>query len=145
MIRANSLPAIGLQAPPRTATIGASLAAGYRVRGVNRVRSYLALIPCVLRKGAAMVTAFVLIKTAGRKPSEVAQQVMDIAGVAEVYSISGEWDVLAILRLAAYEQIAEVVPEQIAVVAGVAATTTILAFRAYNKQELEAAFDIGLS
>lgn len=92
-----------------------------------------------------MVTAFVLIKTAGRKPSEVAQQVMDIAGVAEVYSISGEWDVLAILRLAAYEQIAEVVPEQIAVVQGVASTTTILAFRAYTKQELEAAFDIGLS
>lgn len=92
-----------------------------------------------------MITAFVQIKTAGRKPSEVAQQVMNIAGVAEVYSISGEWDVLAVLRLATYEQIAEVVPEQIAVVPGVAATTTILAFRAYNKQELDAAFDIGLS
>ncbi len=92
-----------------------------------------------------MVTAFVHIKTVGRKPAVVAQQIMDIQGVAEVYSISGEFDVLAVLRLADYEQIAEVVPEQIAVVPGVASTTTILAFRAYTKQELDTAFDIGLS
>ncbi|MBA3947806.1 MAG: Lrp/AsnC ligand binding domain-containing protein [Herpetosiphonaceae bacterium] len=92
-----------------------------------------------------MVTAFVQIKTAGRKPSAVAQQVISIDGVAEVYSISGDWDVLAVLRLATYEQIAEVVPEKIAVVPGVASTTTILAFRAYTAGELAAAFDIGLS
>lgn len=92
-----------------------------------------------------MVTAFVQIRIAGRKPSEVAQELTNIAGVAEVYSVSGDFDVLAVLHLASYEQIAEVVPEQIAVVPGIAATVTVLAFRAYTRQELDAAFDIGLS
>ncbi|GAC1356373.1 MAG: Lrp/AsnC ligand binding domain-containing protein [Herpetosiphon sp.] len=92
-----------------------------------------------------MVTAFVQIKVEGRKPSEVAQEISRIHGVAEAYSISGEYDILVILKLPEYEQMAEIVPEQIATVVGVASTTTILAFRAYTRQELETAYDIGLS
>lgn len=92
-----------------------------------------------------MVTAFVLIKSEGRRTSEVARQVAEIEGVAEVYSVTGDHDLLAILRLAEYEQLAEVVPDRIATTDGVLHTTTIMAFRSYSKGDLDVAWDIGLS
>ena len=90
------------------------------------------------------VTAFVMIKTEGRRASEVAQRVAEIEGVAEVYSVTGDYDLIAILHLPEYERIAEVVPDQISIVDGVCETETILAFRAYTRRELDSAFDIGL-
>ncbi len=91
------------------------------------------------------VTAFVMIKTEGRRTSEVAQHIADIEHVAEVYSVTGEYDLIVILHLPAYEQLAEVVPDQIALVEGVIETETVLAFRAYTRRELDTAYDIGLS
>jgi DNA-binding Lrp family transcriptional regulator len=92
-----------------------------------------------------MVTAFVMIKTEGRRASEVAQRVAEIEHVAEVYSVTGPYDLIVILRLPTYEQLAEVVPDQIAMTDGVTETETTLAFRAYTRRELDSAFDIGLS
>ncbi len=91
------------------------------------------------------VTAFVMIKTEGRRASDVAQRVAEIEHVAEVYSVTGVHDIIAILHLPAYEQLAEVVPDQIAMIDGVTETETTLAFRAFTKRELDTAFDIGLS
>ncbi len=62
----------------------------------------------------------------------------------EVYSVSGEWDLVAIVRVADYEQIADVVTHQIAGVPGVDRTMTLTAFRAYSKKDLEQAWDIGV-
>jgi DNA-binding Lrp family transcriptional regulator len=92
-----------------------------------------------------MVTAFVLIKTEGRRASEVAQHVAEIEGVAEVYSVTGDHDLIAILHLPEYEQLAEVVPDRIAMTDGVMHTTTLMAFRSYSKSDLDVAWDIGLS
>lgn len=92
-----------------------------------------------------MVTAFVMIKTEVRRTSEVAQRIADLEHVAEVYSVTGEYDIIVILHLSTYEQLAEVVPDQIAMIDGVAETETTLAFRAYTRRELDTAFDIGLS
>lgn len=92
-----------------------------------------------------MVTAFVMIKTEGRKASQVAQRIAEIEHVAEVYSVTGGYDLIAILHLPTYEQLAQVVPDQIAVTDGVTETETTLAFRAYTRRELDSAFDIGLS
>lgn len=93
----------------------------------------------------ARVTAFVMIKTEGRRASEVAQRVAELEHVAEVYSVTGVHDLIAILHLPAYEQLAEVVPDQIAMTEGVTETETTLAFRAFTRRELDSAFDIGLS
>jgi DNA-binding Lrp family transcriptional regulator len=92
-----------------------------------------------------MVTAFVMIRVENRRTSEVAQRVAEIEHVAEVYSVTGAHDVIAILHLPSYEQLAEVVPDQIALIDGVTETETTLAFRAFTKRELDSAFDIGLS
>ncbi len=91
------------------------------------------------------VTAFVMIKTEVRRTSEVAQRIAALEHVAEVYSVTGEYDLIVILRLPTYEQLAEVVPDQVAMVDGVMETETTLAFRAYTRRELDSAFDIGLS
>lgn len=91
------------------------------------------------------VTAFVMIKTEGRRASEVAQRLADVEYVAEVYSVTGAYDLIVILRLPSYEQLAEVVPDKISMTDGVTETETILAFRAFTRRELDSAFDIGLS
>ena len=66
-----------------------------------------------------------------------------VDGVSEVYSVSGEWDLVAIVRVGEYERIAQVVTEEFARVPGVTRTQTLTAFRAYSRRDLEQAFDIG--
>jgi DNA-binding Lrp family transcriptional regulator len=90
-----------------------------------------------------MVTAIVHINAEVDRIPEVAQTIAEIEGVSEVYSITGEYDLLAMVRVAEYEQIAEVVPGRINKVPGVLHTETHIAFRAYSKHDLEAAFSIG--
>jgi DNA-binding Lrp family transcriptional regulator len=92
-----------------------------------------------------MVTAIVHIETQVDMIDEVAQAVAEIDGVSEVYSITGDYDLLAMVRVAAYEQVAEVIPGRINKVPGVLATDTHLAFRTYSRHDLEAAFSIGLT
>lgn len=92
-----------------------------------------------------MLTAFVLIQTEASRIAEVAQAVADLPNVAEVYSVTGDFDVMALLRLGEYEHLAEAVPEGIAQIPGVISTTTILAFRRFARKDLEASYDIGLS
>jgi DNA-binding Lrp family transcriptional regulator len=92
-----------------------------------------------------MITAFVHIKTAHKRTGEIAQRIAEIPHVAEVYSVTGPYDLIAILHLPSYEQLAEVVPDQISMTDGVTETETTLAFRAFTKRELDSAFDLGLS
>jgi len=90
-----------------------------------------------------MVTAIVHINAEVDRIPEVAATIAEIDGVSEVYSITGEYDLLAMVRVAAYEQIAEVVPGRLNKVSGVLHTETHIAFRAYSKHDLDAAFSIG--
>jgi DNA-binding Lrp family transcriptional regulator len=92
-----------------------------------------------------MLTAFVLITCEARRISEVAQAVAELPNVAEVYSVTGEFDIIALLRVSEYDSLDESVPGGIAQIGGVTGTKTILAFRRYAKRDLEAGFDIGLS
>ena len=64
--------------------------------------------------------------------------------MTEVYSVSGEWDLVAIVRVSEYERIAQVGTEEFTRVPGVTHTQTLTAFRAYSKNDLEQAWDIGL-
>ena len=92
----------------------------------------------------AVITTIVLIKAEPRAIAAAATRIAGLDGVHEVYSVSGEWDLVAIVRVSEYEQIAAVVTEQIAGVPGIARTQTLTAFRSYSKQDLEQAWDIGV-
>ncbi|GAA0932151.1 Lrp/AsnC ligand binding domain-containing protein [Nonomuraea longicatena] len=93
---------------------------------------------------ADMVTAIVHINAEVDRIPEVAQTIAAIDGVSEVYSITGEYDLLAMVRVAAYEQVAEVIPGRLNKVPGVLHTETHIAFRAYSRHDLESTFSIGL-
>lgn len=87
-----------------------------------------------------MITTIVLIKCDPKAIPHCATRLAGIEGVSEVYSVSGEWDLVAIVRVAEYERIAQVVTEEFAKVPGVDRTQTLTAFRAYSKRDVESAF-----
>jgi DNA-binding Lrp family transcriptional regulator len=89
-----------------------------------------------------MVAAVVLIRAERAHIAAAARAVADIQGVAEVYSVSGEWDLIAVVRVPQWEQIAEVVTEHLATVDGIERTTTLVAFQVYSRQDLSTAFDM---
>jgi DNA-binding Lrp family transcriptional regulator len=91
-----------------------------------------------------VITTIVLIKADPKLLTQAAMGIAGFDGVQEVYSVSGEWDLVAIVRVAEYEMIAEVVTHSIASVPGIARTMTLTAFRAYSKKDLEQAWDIGV-
>jgi DNA-binding Lrp family transcriptional regulator len=90
-----------------------------------------------------MITAIVMIDAATDSIPEVAEAVADLDGVSEVYSVAGDVDLIAIVRVREFDQIAEVVAGRINKVPGVLETDTHIAFRAYSRHDLEAAFSIG--
>ena len=91
-----------------------------------------------------MITTIVLIKADPRQIPQCAMKLAGIEGVTEVYSVSGEWDLVAIVRVPNYEDIARVVTESFPTVPGLQRTTTLTAFRAYSRKDLEQAWDIGV-
>jgi len=90
-----------------------------------------------------MVTAIVFVNAEVARIPEVAEAIADLTGVSEVYSVTGKIDLIAIIRVADHEQIAEVVSDQLNKVPGVLSTETHIAFRAYSSHDLEAAFSLG--
>jgi len=90
-----------------------------------------------------VITAIVMIDAATDSIPEVAEAVADLDGVSEVYSVAGDVDLIAIVRVREFEQIAEVVAGRINKVPGVLETDTHIAFRSYSRHDLEAAFSIG--
>lgn len=90
-----------------------------------------------------MVTAIVFVKAEVARIPEVAEAIAGLAGVSEVYSVTGQIDLIAIIRVGNHEQIAEVVSDQLNKVPGVLGTETHIAFRAYSSHDLEAAFSLG--
>lgn len=91
-----------------------------------------------------MITTIVLIRAEPSSVPATAQFIADIEGVTEVYSVSGDWDLVAIVRVAEYDQIARVVTEAFPKVPGLQRTQTLTAFRAYSKKDLQQAWDIGV-
>jgi DNA-binding Lrp family transcriptional regulator len=89
-----------------------------------------------------MVAAVVLIRAAREKIQAAARAVADIDGVAEVYSVSGDWDLVAIVRVPEWERIADVVADRLGQVDGIERTNTLLAFRVYSRQDMGTAFDM---
>jgi DNA-binding Lrp family transcriptional regulator len=91
-----------------------------------------------------VITAIVHVDTAVDRIPEAAADIADLEGVSEVYSVTGDTDLVAVVRVHEHEQLAQVIADRISKVDGVRATRTYLAFRAYSRHDLEAAFDLGL-
>ena len=91
-----------------------------------------------------MITAIVLIQAEADTIPEAAQSIADIDGVTAVYSCAGDVDLIAMVRVAAHEDLADLVPGRISKVPGVLNTDTHIAFRSYSRSATEATFGIGM-
>ncbi len=90
------------------------------------------------------VTAIVLIKAQTDKVTSLAEALVDVEGVVEVFSVAGRHDLIAIVRAPDNEQLASVVSDRIRKLDGIADSETLIAFRAYSGKELQAAYSMGL-
>ncbi len=90
-----------------------------------------------------MTHAIVLIQADRSALATLGGELADIDGVAEAYSVTGEWDFVAILRLRQQDQLADVVTAHISQLDGVLRTHTMVAFEAYSRHDLEALFSLG--
>jgi DNA-binding Lrp family transcriptional regulator len=91
-----------------------------------------------------VVTAIVFIQAAVDRIPEVAEEIAQLDGVSEVYSVTGEIDLVAIVRVRSNDEVAATVADRLNKVDGVLATETHVAFRAYSRHDLEAAFALGI-
>jgi DNA-binding Lrp family transcriptional regulator len=91
-----------------------------------------------------MITTIVLVQADPKHIPACAKVLAGIDGVSEVYSVSGAWDLVVIVRVPDLERIATVVTEEFAHVPGIVRTQTLTAFRAYSRTDLEQAWDIGV-
>ncbi len=91
-----------------------------------------------------MITAIVFVQAEVDRIPEVAEEIAGITGVSEVYSVTGDIDLIAMVRVREHEQIAEVVADRLNKVGGVLSTETHIAFRTHSSHDLEAAFALGL-
>jgi DNA-binding Lrp family transcriptional regulator len=87
--------------------------------------------------------AIVLIQAERSALPTLGGDLADIDGVAEAYSVTGEWDFVAILRLREHSQLADLVAGRISQLPGVTRTHTMVAFEAYSRHDLEALFSLG--
>ena len=90
-----------------------------------------------------MTHAIVLVQVDASALGTLGGELADIDGVAEAYSVTGEWDFVAILRLREQDQLAQVVTGRLSQLKGVKRTQTMVAFEAYSKHDLEALFSVG--
>lgn len=90
-----------------------------------------------------MVTAIVLINAKRKSINELAQKLFKLSGISEVYSVSGRYDLAAIIRVPDNEKLADLVTNNMLQMEGIKNTETMLAFRTYSRHDLERMFSIG--
>jgi uncharacterized protein with GYD domain len=89
------------------------------------------------------VHAVVLIQCEIDEIAEAAGAIAEIGGVSEVYSVAGEFDLVAIVRVSEHDDLAKVIPGGISRVEGVERTETLIAFQVYSRHDLERMFSLG--
>jgi DNA-binding Lrp family transcriptional regulator len=90
-----------------------------------------------------MITAFVMMNAERDRIAAIPEELLKMTGVAEVYSIAGDFDLVAIVRVKEAEDLARVVTERFAKVKGITRTITLIAFKSYSNYDLENMFQIG--
>ena len=91
-----------------------------------------------------MVTAVVLIKAQTDKVTALAEQMADLEGVSEVFSVAGQYDLVALVRVRENEDLARVISDRMRKLPGTTSSETLIAFKVYSKKDLEAGFALGL-
>jgi DNA-binding Lrp family transcriptional regulator len=89
-----------------------------------------------------MITSIILLNVARTRINEIAEQLAEMQEVSEVYSVTGNYDLVAIVRVAQNDDLARLVTEQLVKIDGIEKTDTMLAFKAYSRHDLEAMFAI---
>jgi DNA-binding Lrp family transcriptional regulator len=90
-----------------------------------------------------MITAVVLITAEPGTARRIAEKLLEIEAVTEAYSVSGEYDIVAIVRVREHEMLSDVVSDRIATMEGIISTQTLIAFRAYSRRDLGLLWDVG--
>ncbi len=90
-----------------------------------------------------MVTSIILMNVERALVNDIAERLADQAEISEVYSVSGSYDLVAIVRVAHNDDLAKLVTERLTTIDGITRTETMLAFRAYSRHDLEEMFAIG--
>ena len=91
-----------------------------------------------------MLTAFILVKSSREGLKSLGPHLADIEGVAEVYTVTGEWDFIAIARVREHEELAQVVTTRLTQLDGIQKTQTMVAFQQFSAHDLEAMFGLGI-
>lgn len=89
-----------------------------------------------------MVTSIILLNVKRNKVNEIAEQLASMAGISEVYSVTGNYDLVAIVRVNTNDDLAELVTSSLVEIDGVEKTDTMLAFKAYSRHDLDAMFSM---
>jgi DNA-binding Lrp family transcriptional regulator len=90
-----------------------------------------------------MITAFVMMSAERDRIAGIPDEFLKVSGVTEVYSVAGDFDLVAIVRVKEAEDLAKVVTEQFVKIRGITRTKTLIAFRCYSNYDLEHMFQIG--
>ncbi|MGW8286861.1 MAG: Lrp/AsnC family transcriptional regulator [Desulfobulbales bacterium] len=91
-----------------------------------------------------MVTSIILLNVERTKINEVAETLAGMKGISEVYSVSGKYDLVAIVRVHSNEELADLVTKHLLKINSILKTETMLAFQAFSRHDLEAMFSIGI-
>lgn len=91
-----------------------------------------------------MTNALILLKVSKDRINQVAEKIVELDGVSEVYSVAGQYDLVAVIRAQGDSQVASLVTEQILRAEGIVSSETLIAFRTYSRYDLEQMFSIGM-
>ncbi len=91
-----------------------------------------------------MLTALILVQSTREALTNLGPKLADVPGVAEVYTVTGEWDFVAIVRVREHDELANVVTQRLTRLEGIQRTQTMVAFQQFSAHDLEAMFGLGL-
>jgi DNA-binding Lrp family transcriptional regulator len=91
-----------------------------------------------------LLTAFLLVKSTREALTRLGPQLADVEGIAEVYTVTGEWDFVAIVRVREHDDLAKVVTHHLTRLEGIERTETMVAFQQFSAHDLEAMFGLGM-
>ena len=91
-----------------------------------------------------MATAIILIEAERDRIQSASQDILGLPGITEVYSVAGDWDLVAIARVDENDKLAKLMTEDMIAVQGIISTNTLIAFRQYSRYDLDRMFEIGM-
>ena len=91
-----------------------------------------------------MATAIILINVERARIQSASQEILGLPGITEVYSVAGDWDLVAIARVDENDKLAKLVTEDMIAIKGIISTNTLIAFRQYSRYDLDRMFGIGM-